>query len=266
MRKPFILALLTLSSCSLAPSGTDRNSEGVDSTLRAINKKLELVNQKQGIVSVASRSSETMNNIADNRRIQNRITGNIVLIDSVMNDNRNRLFTLEQTVGSHRRKIAALEKEISGMSRRIETKQREIASLKSALGHAESLKTNLHDSLRTAYVLAAPQDSLAKWRIIEKHDGGFFGIFGDSWRLSGHIPLRRFTRVNRLTAYRISVPAKPGSFSVLTLHNQKSYSIATEKGTKAVAKKREADASVIVINSPNEFWAASNILVIKLSK
>ncbi len=267
MRKPFILALiLILSSCSFGPSGGDnRGSEQADSTLKAINKSLELVNQKQGIVSVSTQEKESMHSIADNRRIQNRITGNILLIDSVMNDSRDRLLNLERLLGSHRRKITELEAEITGMSRTIETKQQEIDSLKTSLARSSRLAASLHDSLRTGYVLAAPQDSLAKWKIIEK-DGGFLGIFGSSWRMSGHIPLKRFSRVNRLKSYRIVVPAKAGKFSLMTLHNRNSYSIARDNGKNSDSTRRGNDSSVIVIKSPEEFWAASQILVIKLPK
>jgi hypothetical protein len=265
MRNPFIFALLVLSSCSFAPQGTDRNSEQADSTLRAINKNLELVNQKQGIVSVSSRITETTRSIADNRRIQSRITGNIVLIDSVMNDNRARLSNLEKTLGNHRRKIAVLEGEVSGMTRNIDSKQMEIDSLKSVLSRSGNRTAAMHDSLRTGYVLAAPQDSLAKWQIIEK-DGGILGIFGSTWRLSGHIPLHHFSRVNRARSFRITVPAKPGRFAVMTLHNRNAYSIVKERDKHPGTNRRGTDSSVIVINNPGEFWAASHILVIKLPR
>ncbi len=260
MRKPLILACFLLASCSSSPTGTDsRSSDQADSTLKAINKSLELVNQKQGIISVSGTMPETMHNLADNHRIQSRIEGNIVLIDSVMTDNRIRLLDLERTLGSHRKKIAELEEEISGMAQTIETKQQEIDSLKNALAKSASIAASLHDSLRIGYVLAAPQDSLAKWKIIEK-DGGILGIFGSSWKLSGHIPLRKFSRINRAKAYKIIVPAKPGSFSVLTLHNKNAYTVARENG------KPGSDSSVIVIRSPEAFWAASHILIIKLPK
>jgi hypothetical protein len=268
MRKPFILSLLILllSSCSFGPPDADnRGSEMADSTLKAINSSLELVNQKQGIVSVSSRAKESMHSIADNRRIQSRITGNIVLIDSVMNDSRERLSSLEKTLGSHRRKIAELEEEITGMARTIETKQREVDSLKTALARSSSLASALHDSLRAGYVIAAPQDSLAKWKIIEK-EGGFLGIFGSSWRMSGHIPLKKFSRINRLKSYRIAIPARAGKFSVMTLHNRNSYSIVKDNGKHSDANRHGSDSSVIVIKSPEEFWAASHILVIKLPR
>lgn len=268
MRKPFILAFLIilLSSCRFGPPGAgNKGSELADSTLKAINNSLELVNQKQGIVSVSSREKESMHNIADNRRIQNRITGNIVLIDSVMNDSRDRLLNLEKALGSHRRKIAELEQEITWMARSIEAKQQEIDSLKTALARSSSLAAALHDSLRTGYVLAAPQDSLAKWKIIEK-SGGFLGIFGSSWRMSGHIPLKKFSRINRLKSYRIVIPSKTGKFSVMTLHNRNSYSVVRENGKRTGVNRRGTDSSVIVIKSPEEFWAASHILVIKLPR
>ena len=126
---------------------------------------------------------------------------------------------------------------------------------------AGRLAASLQDSIRTGYVLAAPQDSLAKWKIIEK-DGGFFGFLGSSWRLSGHIPLRRFARVNRLKSCRIVVPASAGNYSVMTLHSKNSYAITKHQGEN----RRGTDSSVIVIRSPQEFWAASRILVIKLPR
>jgi transcription antitermination factor NusG len=262
MRKPLIiLSLLLLSSCGFTPSGADRGSASADSTLQAINNNLELVNQKQGIVSVASKVAESISSIADNRRIQNRIEGNIVLIDSVMDDNRVRLVDLEKRLESHRRKTAELEQEISGMEQSIAMKQLEVDSLKRCLIRSGNIAASLNDSLRAGYVLAAPQDSLAKWKIIEK-DRGFFGFLGSSWRLSGHIPLRRFARVNRLKTYKIAVPAKAGSYTVMTLHNKSSYTIAKHQGEN----RQGTDSSVIVIRNPQEFWEASHILVIKLPR
>lgn len=265
MRKLLILVFLLLNSCGFRQQGREGGSEQSDSTLKAINRNLELVNQKQGIISVASRQPESLTSIADNYRLQNRITGNIELIDSVMSDNRSRLQALERMLGLNRRRIEELEQEITGLEQTIDAKEREIDSLKRALVHSGNLASALHDSLKTGYVLAAPQDSLAKWKIIEKN-GGLFGLFGSSWRLSGHIPLKKFNRVNMLKTNRISIPAKAGNFTILTLHNRKTYTVAKVKESRPAANRKSADSSVIYINSPEQFWSASHILVIKLHK
>ena len=257
MRNPFILVLLVLSSCGMQQAERDGDSERADSTLRAVNRRLELVNQKLGIVPVTSRVKESSSNIADNHRIQHRIYDNIGLIDSMMSDIRSRLTSLERMLGASNRRLGEYEQEISNLEQSIDSKQLEIDSLRKSLVRSANLAGSLHDSLATAYVLVAPQDSLARWKVIEKN-GGMFGMFGSSWQFSGNVPLRRCSRINLLKTGRIIVPAKAGSFTLMTPHNRKSYLVKTESG------RRSADSSVIVISNPNEFWATSHILVIKL--
>lgn len=265
MRRLFILFFFVISSCGVRQHDRSENDGRADSTLKAINRNLELVNQKQGIISVTSRETESLTSIADNRRIQNRIGGNIELIDSVMSDQRLRLLSQQRLLGINRHRIGTLEQQVAGLERTIDQKQHEIDSLRKALAHTSNIAATLHDSLRTAYVLAAPQDSLAKWKIIEKK-GGILGFFGSTWRLSGHIPLKRFTRVNMLKTNRIGIPAKEGNFKVMTLHNQNSYSIRNNQAAQMKKSRKTADSSVIVINRPGAFWSASHILVIKLPK
>lgn len=264
MRRLFIFAFLFLVSCGYSQQERIESGKDEDSTLKAINRNLELVNQRQGIIPVTSRDPETLISIADNRRIQNRIEGNILLIDSVMNDNRSRLKSLERMLGLDRRRIGELETEINGLQYSIDSKQREIDSLKRALVHSDNLAASLHDSLRTCYVLVAPQDSLAKWRVIEK-SGGLFGVLGTSWRLSGHIPLKRFSRVNMVRTNRIAVPAKAGNFTIMTLHNRRAFTIAKNRTNRTASSRRDLDSSVITISNPGAFWSASHILVIKLA-
>jgi hypothetical protein len=261
MRKPFILLFLAISSCAFQRQGRDGNNERADSTLKAINRNLELVNQKQGIISVASNQFESLNSIADNRRIQNRIEGNIVLIDSVMSDHRARLLALERLLGINRRRVNELELQIASLEQALDAKQREIDSLKRALNRSGAVASSLHDSLRTAYVLMAPQDSLEHWKVIVKK-GGVLGI-GSTWRLSGHVPLKKFTRVNLLKTGRVVVPAKAEKFKVMTVHDPKSYTVTDTKG-KSGGKGSKKNSSVITISDPGQFWTTSRILVIKL--
>jgi hypothetical protein len=263
MRIVFFLLLLILAACS--KNSSDKESvEQVTSSLGTINKNLEYVNQKQGIVAVTSHEKEGVYNIASNRRIQTRISRNITLIDSVMTDNQNRLKTLDIEYAQSRNKISLLEKLVESMTTTIETKQHELDSMKTALKQSNLTITKLSDSLHTVYFLAAPQDSLKKWKIIER-DGSVLGIIGGSNRLSDSISLSRFTRYDRTTAKRLPIPASIGHFELITAHNRKSYSLKKQDSDDRQTEKN-GSMTYLVVNNPDKFWRLSRLLVIKLEK
>jgi hypothetical protein len=255
-----LLLILFLSSCN-GKNRTRENMERVASTLEVINKNLEFINQKQGLISVSSRQVEGVYNIAENRRIQSRISRNILLIDSVMNDNRTRLGNLEKKLQQSRSRISGLEKIVASMQRTLAAKQQEIDSLKTALEQSSLFIAKLSDSLHTVFYLAAPEDSLKKWKIIEKK-GSFLGIIGGSNRLTDAFSLERFARFDKTTARRIPIPAGINDFEFISPHNRDSYSIREPAGITPSAKK--TPLSYLVVRNPDRFWAASRVLVIQL--
>jgi hypothetical protein len=255
---------MTLSSCGFQHSGSERSVEEAADTLKAVNTKLEILNQKQGIISVSSRQVETISNVAENRRIQSRIIRNIALIDSVMSDNRVRIRTLEKKIYEDRRQIAGLEQELSEMQKNIEVRQLETERFRIGMERSGITIAGLHDSLRAVYLIAAKTDSLVKWNIIEKN-GGIPHLFGNPFRLSGYMPLKKFIRLDRMKTSRIVIPASAGNIMVMTLHDRNAYVIRKSTSTEPDLNRQTGGAScTLVITDPDKFWALSNALVIKI--
>jgi archaellum component FlaC len=263
MRILCIIALMTLSSCGLRHSGNQLGVEDTADTLKAINTKLERLNQKQGIVTIASRQVETVTNVAENRRIQSRIIRNIALIDSVLNDHRARISSLEKQLGESRKSVRELEQNLSDMPITLEARQMEIERLRGGIERSGSTIAALHDSLRSVYLVAARTDSLERWKIIEKN-GGVTRLFGSSFRLSGHLPLKKFTRIDKLKTSRIMIPASARNVVVMTLHDRNAYFIQDDNATDPDRTRQPAPSCALIITDPVKFWAASSALVIKI--
>jgi len=263
MRIMCIIALMTLSSCGLRHSGSQRSVEDTADTLKAINTKLERLNQKQGIVTIANHQVETVTNVAENRRIQNRIIRNIALIDSVLNENRTRIIALEKQLGESRKDVRELEQNLSDMPNTLESRQMEIERLRSGLERSGNTIATLHDSLRSVYFIAARTDSLRHWKIIEKN-GSISRLFGSSVRLSGQMPLRKFTRIDKLKTSRIMIPASARNVVLMTLHDRNAYIFQDDNAAAPDRSRQPAASCILVITDPVRFWAASNALVIKI--
>jgi hypothetical protein len=263
MRIVRFFVLMTLSSCGFQNSGSQRSVEDAADTLKAINTKLELLNQKQGIVPIASPEVETISNVAENRRIQSRIIRNITLIDSSMRADRASIHSLGVQIGETRRQIAALEQGRSEMQKAIEAGQMENERLKIGLERSGITNASLQDSLRAAYLITAPADSLEKWKIIEKN-GSMPRLLGSTFRLSGYLPLKKFTRLDKLKTNKVIIPASARNVMVMTLHDCNTYLIREESTTPAEATRQHKASCTLLITDPVRFWAASNALVIKI--
>jgi hypothetical protein len=148
------------------------------------------------------------------------------------------------------------------MTRTLDTKQHEIDSLKTALEQSNTFIAKLSDSLHTVFYLAAPEDSLKKWKIIE-HKGSLLGIIGGTDRLTDTFTLDRFARFDKTTARRIPIPARMNRFEFITAHNKKSFTVQKPPGVDSAAGKK-IPLTYLMVNNPDEFWASSRILVIKL--
>lgn len=264
MRTYLILTLLALAACSGQNSVDRQAGKQADMELKKINRNLELLNQKQGVIAVSGNERETPDNIAENRRIQASISGSIHMIDSVISSTAVRLDTLNRELAGKSRQLADLDQAISDLQLRMETKQAEIDSLKNALKHTKLSVAKISDSIHTVYYMAAPKDSLKQWNITETR-GSFLGLVGGSTQLGSKVMLERFTRLNRKKTKAIAVPAEIGHFEFVTPHNQASYSIRPASDSIApAAQKQNGTRAWLVINNPDEFWAASRILVIQL--
>ncbi len=254
--KALAFLLLLLTSCGR--SDAERIRE-YNLALETINDNLALINQKEGVIVSAGSSVEGVYDAAGSRKIETAITANLRAIDSAMSSSRRELDLLREKLSSGSRTIQELQKTVANLQTTLDLKEKEIQRLRKELERSHLSIARLTDSLNTVFYIAAPEDSLKRWRIMRKK-GGFLGIVGGTRRLDENLSLQRFARLDRNRATRIPVPARKGDFRLVTTHKRDSYAIS--RGSPTAPENMRL--SYLVILDPARFWAVSNLLVIEL--
>lgn len=236
-----------------------------------IEANLDSIKQKEMVIDKTAKAAE----VKGNRKEQ--ILSDIAYINSLLEQNRQKVAQLSALLRKSNRHSADLEKMVENLKKSIDEKDAQIASLTDELGkmniQVKDLNVKVGDlstsvsnlttetqqkqqvidekiaELNTAYYVIGTKGELKDKNIIEGV-GGFLGI-GRVKELSPDVNLSNLTKVDITKTTEIPIMKKKAN--ILTTHPEGSYKI---EGTN--------NADKLVITNPEQFWSKSKVLVIEV--
>jgi hypothetical protein len=229
-----------------------------------IQTNLDSIKTRQEIISVSASNSP------ERRQTQrDMINEDIRLINTLLEDNRNKIADLEKQLQNSNYKSSQFQKLITSLRQQLAQKENELLELKGELASLNMTVENLNVSIDTLRSMGRTQTRLidaqtsklntAFWTVgtardLEKkgvidRQGGFLGI-GKEEKLRRDFENDNFNRINIYETQTIPVNLK--KVKLVTSHPTDSYTL--EKNGDQVAN--------IQITDPEKFWRASKYLVV----
>jgi len=235
------------------------------SAFNEIERDLGVVKQKENVLTMSSNDPEFT------KARRDAILEDIRYINTLMEENKQRIASLSKQLKNSGLKIAALDEKIKMLDESLQLRTTEIAELKTMLvnkdfevsqlnehvGNLEStvvereaLISQQTDELNKAFVTSGTYKELKERGLLTK-EGGFLGIgrkeaiiedFGDSL----------FTQINITKTTTIPVNSKDAT--LITEHPTSSY---------AMVKDNDEKIAYIEIKNPDEFWKVSKYAVVE---
>jgi predicted nucleic acid-binding Zn-ribbon protein len=272
---------LTITACDNRQAEVDQANRSRDSLASIINERDSSLNDfltafneiEQNLDSVARKQNAINLNVEKQGELKksakDRINDNIIAINELMNENREKIAQLNRKLKSSGSKVAHFEKMLQTLNEQIAQKDRELADLNDKLNglntQVAQLQTSVDTltsttmaqsktieeqttSLHTAYYVVGMTKELRDMKVIDK-TGGLLGI-GKTSKLSPNVDPNKFTRIDYVQVSTIPIDSKKAK--VITSHPADSYSLNKEKD-KVVS---------LQITNPEKFWSASKYLVV----
>lgn len=282
---PAVLSVILLSSCTnkekeeaalqqvqLISSSKDSLENEMVNVMDEINKNLDMIRDKQGMVANTS-PSESLTK-------KEEILHNISLINALLEDNKFKIEQLNKYAKKLNKQNSAMAKIAKQTKERIEKQEQEIAMLKEQLAQAEfkiadlnvkldeaqmanevlssekalltETNAKLDKDLNKAYFTYGTYKELKEKNIVEKK-GGFLGV-GKKEALAAAFTKNRasFTELDVREAKSIPIQGKKPK--LVTHHPEGSYSWT----------EGENGFSTLNITKPEEFWSTSKFLVVEI--
>jgi len=230
-----------------------------------IEANLEEVKKHQDLITLSSKDNgETKTNVKD------RINEDIVLINSLMDENKKKLADLTARMGASDYKNGTLEKLVSTLKAQMTAKDEELANLNTRLtamsANINELSTNIADltttsdyqaqtindqtaKLNTAYYAVGTYKELKNKNVVVK-EGGILGV-GSSEKVKKDFNQEYFTKVDITKTNEFPIDSKKAE--LISAHPAGSYEF--ERNDKKVITK-------LVITDPEKFWEASKYLIV----
>lgn len=230
----------------------------INQSIRMFNEietNLSLIADKQGVINLNAKDPE----LAQGEK--SRIIEEITVINTLLQENKEKVNVLRSKLQKADVKIGELEKMLERLIKDVDTKEKTIAELREELSKYDiamdeltavlNLKDEViqekDDELNTAFYVIGTSKELKEEGIITK-EGGFIGI-GKIKKLREDFNKDYFTQIDITKTKEIQLGAKKAE--ILTTHPKATYKL---KGEKAIEK--------IEILQPKEFWGVSKYLVI----
>ena len=246
-----------------------------DSLIAVINQRDSSLNDfmnsfvevEHNLDSVAVKQNLISSNVSNmgefKQTAKDRINAEIAAINKLMNENRQKIASLNGKLKSSNSKNEQLQKMVMALNEQLAAKDKELAALNFKLAEMNGQIVQLQisvdtlssavatqtTSLHTAYYVIGKSKDLQEAKIIDR-TGGVLGI-GRTSKLSPDVDNSKFTRVD-LTQIG-SIPIDSKNVKIITSHPVNSYNLDKDKGD--VVKN-------IVITDPQKFWSASKYLVV----
>ena len=242
----------------------DNEMEALFQELNSIEQSLSEVTAKYGNVNKLKNTSGEINK--DTRA---KITTQIQDINELLNNNKQKLNTLNgklKTEGNKRKELTAFVEQLQA---RVAEQEAQIQSLTAELAKKniviENLNKNINDlseqnktkdqqilqvenEKNTAYYIVGAKKTLQADGIVSS-TGGFLGM-GKKTAVSSDSDLSKYTKIDIRKINEIPLEGK--RIKIMTTHPSSSYSV---EGTLKAAKS-------IVIKDRNAFWGKSKFLVV----
>ena len=261
-----------LEQVQVVSSSKDSLENEMVKTMDEINKNLDMIRDKQGMVANTS-SNESLTK-------KEEILHNISLINALLEDNKFKIEQLTKQSKKLGKQNSAMAKIAKQTKARIEKQEQEIAMLKEQLAQAEfkiadlnnkldesqmanevltsektlltETNTKLDKDLNKAYFTYGTYKELKDKNIVEKK-GGFLGV-GKKEALASAFTKNRssFTELDIREAKSIPIQGKKPK--LVTHHPEGSYTWT----------EGENGYSTLNITKPEDFWSTSKFLVIEI--
>lgn len=235
-------------------------------TLNEIDHNLDLIREKEGTL-ILGPGSAAETGISTKERIQR----NISFINTMMEQNKQKLSSLQAQLKQSKADNKLLTKLTEGAKQRIEKQEEEIAQLKSQLADRSfevaqlNMKMNelqlanamlqdksekLDKNARLAYYAVGSYKELEKESVMTKQ-GGILGV-GKKKVLKDDFKKEYFSEIDMRENKAIPVFAKKAK--LVTFHPKNSFEIERENNT----------VTWLRIKDPDEFWKMSRYLVVEV--
>lgn len=222
-----------------------------------IEENLSQIGQKQGLIGLNPNSNDP--EITDDKK--SRIIEEITAINTLLQENKEKVNVLRSKLKKADVKIGELEKMLERLIKDVDQKEKTIAELREELARydiaMDELTATLNqkdetiqekdDELNTAYYVIGTSKELKEHGIITK-SGGFIGI-GKIKKLRADFNKDYFTQVDITKTREITLGNK--KVDILTTHPKTAYKL---KGDKVIEK--------LEITNPKDFWSVSKYLVL----
>lgn len=241
--------------------GSNAKDGQIEEYIKSMNEiydNLAVIKEKENLIN----TNIDLTNGEINESMKDKIVEDIALINSLLQDNKNKMANLNSRLKKSNLKVVELEKMIQNLMKQIEEKDAEIGSLQSQLASAnEQLKVLFEeynnrieeigeqtDKLNTAFYCYGTSKELKEKGVISK-EGGFIGI-GKTTKLSDDFNKEYFTQIDISLIQQIDLMTKKAK--LITNHPANSFKF--EGNDEKVEK--------LIITDPSNFWSASKYLVI----
>lgn len=239
-----------------------------------IEANLEEVKKHQNLITLNSNG-----NSEQRANVKERINDDIILINSLMDENKKKLADLTAKMNESDYKVGTLNQLVATLKGQITAKDAELLDLNSKLvamnANVEELKSNVSDlkntselqaqtitvqsstiddqtnKLHTAYYAVGTYKELKDKNVVVK-EGGILGV-GSSEKMKKDFNEEYFTKVDITKVSEVPIDSKKAE--LISAHPAGSYEF--EKNNKNVITK-------LVITNPDKFWEASKYLIVKV--
>lgn len=260
----------TRDSLSAQINAKDQEVEDLAASINEIENNLSAIEQDKLSINQINKEGQQAGQ-------KDKINSMIANIDNYIEQNRQKIETLEQKVKKSGGRNAALQRLVASLRASIEKKEGEIADLRSTVSGLETEVTGLKDQvgqrdrsitqrdsalmarqqmieerdteIYTAYYMFGNKKELEKSGIIDKK-GGFLGL-GKTAAISGKLDKSKFTRINMRETDDINLGVTKKK-NVISSHPADSY-YTTMVGEEVHLK----------ITDYRKFWSNSKFLVIE---
>lgn len=242
-------------------------------TLDDIDNNLDVIRDKEGLIIMGPKSN---NDLGMSKRDQ--ILNNISMINTLLEDNKNKINKLETSLASYKKGKKELLKSINQAKERMFQQEQDIASLKALLAEndfkiaelskkldetsmlAETLKSEnttlkeqniaLDKDVNRVYFASGTYKELKKNRIVAK-EGGLLGL-GRVKTLEKNLDKSKFSELSQKENTTIALSGKKPK--LITRHPINSYTVSMTG----------EDMAQLTIKDPNSFWSYSKYLVVEV--
>lgn len=250
-------------------SQNDSLNELFANTMVEIDQNLQLVKEKEGIISLDQGDDAEYGNAQ-----REKIIKNIQMINSLMEENKTKLAALSTKLNSSKKDNKSLKKLIHNTEMVLKQKESELAALKTELEKNKYDFQALSAKLRNAevnnqmlldygnkfekqsyaaYFTCGTYKELEKEGVI-KRKGGVLGL-GKKASLNSDLKEAEFTKID--TREITSFPFNGNKYELITPHPADSYEIKLNK---------KDQVSSLEITRPEKFWKTSKYMVLAVKQ